>query len=198
MKYLQTYLRICTSAKYRGVDRTQVKQLMGYVELHHILPKGFKLGGYKDEANLVFLTAREHFICHKLLVFASKGTKFYNCCVTSMYFFVKSGPNTSRSILSSYDFEFVRKHHSLIMTGINNPRYGGIYPAPNKGIPMKEEQKQLLRNQRLGTKQSKETIRRRTLKTTGKIRPKSPCLICGQLCAANTLKQWHNDNCKLK
>ena len=37
-----------------------------YYEKHHILPKS--LGGSNDETNLVKLTAREHFICHWLLV----------------------------------------------------------------------------------------------------------------------------------
>lgn len=37
-----------------------------YYENHHILPKC--LGGTNDKSNLVLLTAREHFICHKLLV----------------------------------------------------------------------------------------------------------------------------------
>ena len=36
-----------------------------YYELHHILPKC--LGGDDYSENLVLLTAREHFIAHKLL-----------------------------------------------------------------------------------------------------------------------------------
>lgn len=38
----------------------------GYTELHHIIPKC--LGGSNDELNLVRLKAREHYICHMLLV----------------------------------------------------------------------------------------------------------------------------------
>lgn len=37
-----------------------------YYEYHHIIPKC--LGGLNNNENLVLLTAREHFICHKLLV----------------------------------------------------------------------------------------------------------------------------------
>lgn len=43
----------------------------GYTERHHILPKS--LGGSNDQSNLVALTAREHFICHQLLVKMTTG-----------------------------------------------------------------------------------------------------------------------------
>ena len=45
---------------------------IGYCERHHILPHS--LGGTNDKANLVKLTAREHFICHRLLVKMLEGT----------------------------------------------------------------------------------------------------------------------------
>lgn len=38
----------------------------GYVEKHHITPRC--MGGSDDITNLVELTAREHFVCHQLLV----------------------------------------------------------------------------------------------------------------------------------
>lgn len=47
------------------VERGKTRQLEGYKEKHHILPKC--LGGSNDEDNLVELTAREHFLCHMLL-----------------------------------------------------------------------------------------------------------------------------------
>lgn len=40
--------------------------LHGYYECHHIKPRS--LGGADDKNNIVKLTAREHFICHWLLV----------------------------------------------------------------------------------------------------------------------------------
>jgi len=48
------------------VERGQNRQLEGYKEKHHIIPKC--LGGTNDKENLVELTAREHFLCHMLLV----------------------------------------------------------------------------------------------------------------------------------
>jgi hypothetical protein len=47
------------------IERAKTRQLDGYKEKHHIVPKC--LGGSNDKINLVELTAREHFICHVLL-----------------------------------------------------------------------------------------------------------------------------------
>jgi hypothetical protein len=46
-------------------ERAKIRKLEGYKEKHHIIPKC--LGGSNDKENLVELTAREHFLCHKLL-----------------------------------------------------------------------------------------------------------------------------------
>jgi hypothetical protein len=47
------------------------RKLIGYKEVHHILPKS--LGGSNDKSNLVELTAREHFLVHLLLCKFTKG-----------------------------------------------------------------------------------------------------------------------------
>ena len=48
------------------VERGKIRQLDGYKECHHIVPKC--MGGSDNKENLVELTAREHFLCHYLLV----------------------------------------------------------------------------------------------------------------------------------
>ena len=53
--------------------------LVGYVEDHHIYPKC--LNGSNDRANMVFLTASEHFVAHQLLAKIYPGnSKFINAC----------------------------------------------------------------------------------------------------------------------
>jgi hypothetical protein len=47
------------------IERAKTRQLEGYKEKHHIIPKC--LGGNNNKENLVELTAREHFLCHRLL-----------------------------------------------------------------------------------------------------------------------------------
>lgn len=63
MNYLKAYNDIIIKAKE---EDNNGKRSIGYFEKHHIKPKS--LGGLNDESNLVKLTAREHFICHWLLV----------------------------------------------------------------------------------------------------------------------------------
>lgn len=62
-KYSKLYYKITSNAKQRITE--------GYTELHHIIPQS--LGGSNDKDNLVELTAREHFICHWLLIKMTEG-----------------------------------------------------------------------------------------------------------------------------
>jgi hypothetical protein len=67
------YQRIYNEIVERGKNRT----LKGYKEVHHIKPRC--VGGNNTKANLVELTAREHFLCHWLLTRihpASHGLRF--------------------------------------------------------------------------------------------------------------------------
>lgn len=63
-KYTLWYYNIIQAAMSR-------KSLDIYTEFHHIIPKC--MGGSDESTNLVSLTAREHFICHRLLVKMTEG-----------------------------------------------------------------------------------------------------------------------------
>jgi len=51
---------------YNIINRAKTRSLNDYKEKHHIIPKC--MGGDNTKNNLVELTAREHFVCHRLLV----------------------------------------------------------------------------------------------------------------------------------
>lgn len=55
-----------TTWYYNIINIRKKLKPVGYSEKHHIIP--LSLGGLRDRANVVRLTAREHFICHQLLV----------------------------------------------------------------------------------------------------------------------------------
>ena len=63
-KYTRWYFNIIKLSTGRTID--------GYCERHHIIPRS--LGGSNDSNNIAFLTAREHFICHLLLVKMTVGS----------------------------------------------------------------------------------------------------------------------------
>ena len=48
------------------IERAKIRNLEGYKELHHIVPRC--IGGTDERDNLVELTAEEHFVAHQLLV----------------------------------------------------------------------------------------------------------------------------------
>lgn len=56
-KYTRMYFAI--------IEKSKLKIIEEYTEQHHIIPRS--LGGDNSTANLVRLSAREHFICHWLL-----------------------------------------------------------------------------------------------------------------------------------
>ena len=63
-------MSIFINNKYTGwyyaiVANAQARTIVVYTEKHHIIPKS--LGGSNKKNNIVSLTPREHFICHRLL-----------------------------------------------------------------------------------------------------------------------------------
>jgi 5-methylcytosine-specific restriction endonuclease McrA len=64
-KYGRYYYNIISNAKSRTLPNDV------YTETHHIIPRS--LGGDNSIDNLVKLTAREHFICHRLLPKMTEG-----------------------------------------------------------------------------------------------------------------------------
>lgn len=92
MNYNKIYNTLCESRKYRGWKRKA-----GY-EVHHILPKS--LGGSDSKENLVRLTAREHFIAHKLLARMFPDNYLM---VLSLQYFLKH-----RDVINSRDYQRIK------------------------------------------------------------------------------------------
>jgi hypothetical protein len=157
-KYSDLYYKITSSAKQRITE--------GYTELHHIIPQS--LGGSNDKENLVDLTAREHFICHWLLIkmtdgedrskmiYALQGMKAENRYQQRYH------TKITARVYEKYRIEHAQ-NHSETMKGRT---------PPNKGKKMSEEQKQLLRekakaNHSSGKVYSEESQKKRLAKLIG-------------------------------
>lgn len=123
-KYSRWYANIVRQASYRGTSKKAAKDKLGYVEGHHILPRSFNLGGEKDRMNVIFLTAREHYLCHLLLtkMFIQEHLmlKMYKA-FSKMH---QIGANHGDRYINSTFFERMRKMCSEAMSGTNNPRFG--------------------------------------------------------------------------
>ena len=106
------------------INKSKNRTLQGYIERHHIIPKC--LGGNDDTDNIAFLTAREHFIAHLLLLKIYPNQygliKAVNImCVENSY--------QNRSINRMYGW--LKEKFSLEMsrsqTGQNNSQFGTMW-----------------------------------------------------------------------
>lgn len=172
----------------------------GYYEKHHIVPKSH--GGSNDTSNLVKLTAREHFIAHWLLWRIHRDAPMayaFNCMTYNKY-----GKRYSNSRGFTEARKAFAKAHSESLKGKE---------AYNKGKPMSDDQKEKLRQVKLGVPMDRETKER--ISATMKGVPKSEetkarmkeaqknlvyfeCIHCSGSFRKCNLNRWHNDNCKLK
>jgi hypothetical protein len=96
------------------IDAAKKREISGYTEKHHIIPKS--LGGSNDSANLVALTAREHYVCHWLLTKFVEETYYQMKMKNALGRFVQQSRLQERN-LTSRQFERARKAVSEANTG---------------------------------------------------------------------------------
>lgn len=170
-KYTTWYYSIINSAMGRSN--------FGYTERHHIIPKS--LGGSNSKDNLVRLTAREHFICHRLLTRMTSGTERIKM-LHALGKFVQTNHLQQRIVNSRY-YEIARRAIIEARTGTKRPGIGGVKKGNvpwNKGI--------------LQGKHSDESNCSRS--NTMKAKPSVICPHCSKEGKGNVMKRYHFNNCK--
>ena len=147
------------------VERAQIRQLEGYKEKHHVIPKC--LGGSNEKENLVELTAREHFLCHSLLCeIYPKNEKLKHAL-----FLMSIGKQKTKDkhyIISSRVYERLKQEYSQMLTGKKHSEETRKKISENsKGIKKSEGTKQKMSESRKGhpmyTDEWKEKIRQGNL-----------------------------------
>jgi hypothetical protein len=175
-KYTKLYYKITSNAKQRITD--------GYTELHHIIPQS--MGGSNDKENLVDLTAREHFICHWLLIKMTEGED------RSKMLYALNGMKAENRYQQRYHTKITARVYEKyrIEHAENHSKRMKGRKAWNKGIPQTEEHKEKNRQaalqrapkseetitkwkeSRAGYTHSEETRQKQSLASKGK--PKGP------------------------
>jgi len=97
------------------IARARTRKLNHYIERHHILPKC--MGGSNDTDNLVELTAREHYIVHKLLVEIHPSNKKLRYALWGMSNQLTSSNNNRNYNVTSREYERARILFSESMKG---------------------------------------------------------------------------------
>ena len=145
MDYKAIYYRIIEKAN--NEDKNGFRNI-GYYEKHHILPKS--LGGNDNKENITKLTAREHFICHWLLVkMYDKGTnerKKMLCALWKMRCINKDQKRYINSrVYEKLRIEFaetISEFNSINQAGIKNSQFGTKwYTNRNTGESKKFKEK---------------------------------------------------------
>lgn len=149
---------------YSIIDRATLRILPKniYVEKHHIIPRS--LGGNNSKNNLVELTAREHFICHRLLtkMTLNKNKRKMLFAINMM---LSKTKNQDRYVCSSRTYKKIKEDWSKInpfknaewqKENIKTARVGKLHKSEsknlisqknkgktphNKGVPMTSEMK---------------------------------------------------------
>ncbi len=157
-KYTRWYYNIVNTAKSRTIT--------GYTEKHHIIPKS--CGGDNSKTNLVKLTAKEHFICHLLLIRMVEGQFRYKMAYAlNRMLTTNNNGNQDRYIPTSRKFEKIRLQISNSLKGHSSPMKGRSHseetkkkiseihkgkPSALKGRPKSEETKKKISEARTGYK----------------------------------------------
>lgn len=189
------------------IDRARNRTLMGYREKHHVIPRC--MGGVDTADNLVELTAREHFIIHKLLV------EIYPDVVKLVYAYWMMSRNVSNSKynreyrVSNRDYERAKtlfsevssirqKGKSLSEEHKQKLRIAAKTRKTRIPITHSEETKQKLSALWKGTTRSIEDRKKISDGQRGKKRKLVTCPYCNKTGGNNGMSQWHFDKCKFK
>jgi len=115
-KYTKWYFNIIETAKQEKRTKGKI-----YYEKHHIVPKS--LGGQLEKNNEILLTAKEHYICHLLLIKMVKTNKHKTKMAFALHGMRKSNSKGNKRYYSKL-YESIRIHFSHLTSGKNNPFYG--------------------------------------------------------------------------
>lgn len=150
-KYTNCYYSIINRAKSRILP----KEI--YTERHHIIPKS--LGGSNSKNNLVLLTAREHRLAHILLTKMLIDPEHIRKMWYAAWLILRvENSDQTRHISKGKFYELAKINFSKLMsikhkgktvseeTRKKMSESRKKHSGPNKGILMKESQKQKMRN----------------------------------------------------
>lgn len=105
MNYTLLYQKLCT----RGQQREKIKGV--YYEKHHITPKC--MGGNNSISNITILTAREHFIVHRLLCkMHGNASQAIKCKLSSAFNQMCANGINQKRFYKSKEYDLARRYFS--------------------------------------------------------------------------------------
>ena len=132
-KYTKHYMLLVAKAKTRNLPKDH------YKERHHIIPQS--LGGSNEKDNLVWLTGREHALCHWALLKMTEGED------RAKMSYAFNGMNAENEFQQRYHSRIISRayeRHRIAHAKIHSERMKGK-PAWNKGRKLEGEELELHR-----------------------------------------------------
>ena len=193
------------------IERAKSRQLDGYKERHHIIPQC--LGGTNIKNNLVDLTAREHFIVHKILceIYPDNDKIFF---AYRMMALAQNKLQLREHNISSREYQYLREQFSERMRKLSptsRPEVRRKMSESLTGRSFTEEHKKnigianggenctadtrkKLRFNRLDKPHSQQAIEK--IRYAALHREKIKCPHCDKEGNGGNMNRWHFDNCK--
>jgi hypothetical protein len=156
MDYEKCYNNLILTRK----DRIKEKDV--YYENHHIIPEC--IGGDSSEDNMVYLTAREHYLAHWLLYRIHKINNSEHLGKLSYAFFVMGIGKHNKKITSSRSFAEASEAMSKATSERNLKR---VYKKYKKRKPVSDEFRKSVSERMKGVPKSEEHKKKMALRATG-------------------------------
>ena len=184
-KYTRWYKNIIAQAQDRSNH-------VGYFEKHHIVPKS--LGGSNDNSNIIRLTAKEHFICHRLLTKMTTGTAKSKMCRAAWAMATLKKDSLKRVKVTSNTYSVLRSN--LTVSIESRLKISQTLTGRPKSEAHKIATGLSIKGKRYPQGYSDERKLNMSAWQKGVPRPKIPCERCGKECSLMNYKKWHGSNCK--
>lgn len=197
-KYYDCYYRIIRRAKARKIDT--------YTERHHIIPRS--LGGSDKKDNLARLTAKEHFICHLLLVRMTSGESKKKMSYALWLICNMQNESQERYTPTASQYALIRRRFSESMSDhmiayAKNRDYSGEN-NPFHGKSHDEETLEHLSKIKMGKNNPNYKVIQlpewNKAKSDAQIGIAKPILVCDncrqEVGGHGNYKRWHGANCK--
>lgn len=121
-KYTRTYFTIINKSLSENRKRTDSR----IYEEHHIVPKS--CGGPNEDANLVLLTPKEHYVCHRLLPKMVTSKTHYEKMIYALWSLVNGNGRSKRYSPSGKIYQQIKEEQRTVrserMKGERNHFYG--------------------------------------------------------------------------
>lgn len=185
----------------KNISIRKIKELFIYTEKHHVIPKS--LGGSNLRDNIVYMSAKDHYRCHQLLINMTEGTDHGKMWSSLWRMMNKQSYNQHRDYeFTANDYEQARiahaNSHSERMLGKNNPFYNQKHTAESlKTMSLAKKGKTY--EEIFGTAGARLMRERRRQEQLGKKKGKQEiikCKYCVTKGGIGIMKRWHHDNCK--